>query len=68
MAGRILTNLTLKQKIEFTDEVENKGKKQKDVACHFGVPANTVLTIMKSKDHYRDIFYSGQANSNTQSQ
>ena len=68
MAGRKLATLMLNQKIELIDEMEKKGKKQKDVAHDFEVLANMVLTIKKSKDQYRNIFYSGQANSNRQRQ
>ena len=37
--------------------------KQKDVAAEFDVPANTVSTIMKKKDHYRELYFSGQTDS-----
>ena len=49
-------NLELKRKIELIERVENR-KKQKEVAFEFGVSANTVSTIMKHKEKYREDFF-----------
>ncbi|GFO21822.1 tigger transposable element-derived protein 4 [Plakobranchus ocellatus] len=65
MAGRKLTILPLIRKIELIEVVES-GKKQKIVAEEFQIPANSVSTIMKRKDHYREQFYSGQVDVNKQ--
>ncbi|GFO30447.1 tigger transposable element-derived protein 4 [Plakobranchus ocellatus] len=65
MAGRKLTILPLIRKIELIEAVES-GKKQKIVAEEFQIPANSVSTIMKRKDHYREQFYSGQVDVNKQ--
>ncbi|GFR78153.1 tigger transposable element-derived protein 4 [Elysia marginata] len=59
MAGRKLTILHLKPKIELIEAVES-GKKQKVVADEFQIPANSVSTIIKCKEHYRQQFNSGQ--------
>ena len=47
MATRKLITLSLKRKIELIENIEREGKKQKVVAVEFGIPANTVSTIMK---------------------
>ncbi|GFO43402.1 1-phosphatidylinositol 4,5-bisphosphate phosphodiesterase gamma-1-like [Plakobranchus ocellatus] len=65
MAGRKLTILPLKRKIKLIEAIES-GKKQKIVAEEFQIPANSVSTIMKRKDHYREQFYSGQVDVNKQ--
>ncbi|GFO49249.1 tigger transposable element-derived protein 4 [Plakobranchus ocellatus] len=65
MARRKLTILPLKRKIELIEAVES-GKKQKILAEEFQIPANSVSTIMKRKDHYREQFYSGQVDVNKQ--
>ncbi|GFO02565.1 tigger transposable element-derived protein 4 [Plakobranchus ocellatus] len=65
MAGRKLTILPLIRKIELIEAVES-GKKQKIAAKEFQIPANSVSTIMKRKDHYREQFYSGQVDVNKQ--
>ncbi|GFS16963.1 tigger transposable element-derived protein 4 [Elysia marginata] len=65
MAGRKLTILPLKRKIELIEAVES-GKKQKVVADEFQIPANSNSTIMKRKQHYRQQFYSGQVDVNKQ--
>ncbi|GFN83830.1 tigger transposable element-derived protein 4 [Plakobranchus ocellatus] len=65
MAGGKLTILPLIRKIELIEAVES-GKKQKIVAEEFQIPANSVSTIMKRKDHYREQFYSGQVDVNKQ--
>ncbi|GFO35382.1 tigger transposable element-derived protein 4 [Plakobranchus ocellatus] len=65
MAGRKLTILPLIRKIELIEAVES-GKKQKIVAEEFQIPANSVSTIMKRKDNYREQFYSGQVDVNKQ--
>ncbi|GFR77121.1 tigger transposable element-derived protein [Elysia marginata] len=68
MAGRKLTILPLKRKIELIKAVEivESGKKQKVVADEFQIPANSVSTIMKRKEHYRQQFYLGQVDVNKQ--
>ncbi|GFS19467.1 tigger transposable element-derived protein 4 [Elysia marginata] len=65
MAGRKLTILPLKRKIELIKAVES-GKKEKVVADEFQIPSNSVSTIMKRKEHYRQQFYSGQVDVNKQ--
>ncbi|GFN99691.1 tigger transposable element-derived protein 4 [Plakobranchus ocellatus] len=64
MAGRKLTILPLIRKIEL--EAVESGKKQKIVAEEFQNPANSVSTIIKRKDNYREQFYSGQVDANKQ--
>ena len=65
MAGRKLTILPLKRKIELIEAVES-GKKQKIVADEFKIPANSVSTIMKRKEHYKQQFFSGQVDATKQ--
>ena len=66
MAGRKLTILPLKRKIELIEAVES-GKKQKIVADEFKIPANSVSTIMKRKEHYKQqFFFSGQVDASKQ--
>ena len=41
-------------------------KKQKIVADEFKIPANSVSTIMKRKEHYKQQFFSGQVDASKQ--
>ena len=70
MSGRKLQTLPLKRKIELIDAVEKRpvGKKKKEVAEEFGIVPNTLSTIIKNKEKYRQAFYGGQANVNKQRQ
>ena len=65
---RKLTTLTLKRKTKLSTKLKTKTKKQKDVAAEFDVPAYTLSTIMKKKDHYRDLYFSGQTDAYKQRQ
>lgn len=47
---RNLKCLTLKEKLKLIAEVEKGEKKKKDIAQEFGIPPNTLSTIMKNKD------------------
>ena len=53
----------MKRKIELIEAVES-GKKQKTVAEEFKIAANSVSTIMKNKERYKEQFYSGQVDTN----
>lgn len=46
---RILKTLTIEDKYKLINEVKN-GSKKKDVASKYGVPPNTVSTILKNKE------------------
>ena len=54
MAGKY-QSLTIKRKLEILDTLENlpPGKKKKDVATDFNIPASTLSTILKNKDSIR---------------
>jgi hypothetical protein len=50
MSRRNLKYLTLKDKLKLIAEVEKGEKKKKDIAEEFGIPANTLSTILKNKN------------------
>lgn len=50
MSKRNLKCLTLNEKIKLIAEVEKGEKKKKDIAEQFGIPHNTLSTILKNKD------------------
>ena len=62
--------MPLKRKIELIDAVEKRpaGKKKKEIAQEFGIVPNTLSTILKDKDKYRQAFYGGQTNISKQRQ
>jgi hypothetical protein len=64
MSGRKLQTLSLKRKIELIEAVEGcpSGKKKKEIAADFSVPPNTLSTILKNKEKYREAFYGGKTN------
>lgn len=47
---RNLKCLTLKEKLKLIAEVERGEKKKKVIAQQFGIPPNTLSTILKNKD------------------
>ena len=58
MSGRKLHTLPLKRKIKLIDAVEKRpaGKKKKEIAEEFGIVPNTLSTIVKDKEKYRQAF------------
>ena len=51
MSKRKLNTLTLAQKVKLIDEVEqNPHLKKKDIASKYGIPPNTLSTILKDKE------------------
>lgn len=50
MAKRHLNCLSLEEKYLLISEVGKGAKKKKDIAAQFGIPPNTLSTILKNKD------------------
>lgn len=50
MSKRNLKCLTVSEKLKLIAEVEKGEKKKKDIAEQFGIPPNTLSTILKNKD------------------
>jgi hypothetical protein len=50
---RILKTLSVREKSKLIDEVEKGTRKKKDIAAEFGIPANTLSTILKEKEKIR---------------
>lgn len=47
---RVLKCLSASEKLKLIHEVEKGVRRKKDIAAEFGIPANTLSTIMKNKD------------------
>ena len=47
---RVLKTLSLSEKLKVIQEVEKGIRKKKDIAAQFGIPANTLSTIIKNKE------------------
>ena len=62
MSGRKLKTLPLKRKIKLIEAVGNcpSGKKKKEIAKDFDILPNTLSTILKNKEKYRETFYGGK--------
>lgn len=50
---RVLKTLSIREKSRLIEEVEKGNRKKKDIAAEFGIPANTLSTILKEKDKIR---------------
>jgi hypothetical protein len=50
MAMRKLKCLSLEEKCLLITEVEKMKGRKKDIAAQFGIPPNTLSTILKNKD------------------
>lgn len=54
MSNRKLKCLSLQEKVELIKEVDKGVFKKKDIAAKFGIPANTLSTILKNREKLQD--------------
>ena len=67
MASKKKHTLSLKRKIELINEVESSPfKRKKVIAEEFGIPHNTLSTIMKNKEKYKEQFRSSSTDPSKQ--
>lgn len=62
MSAKKYKCLTLREKLKIIDEVNSGGKRKKDIAEEYGIPASTLSTILKQEELVRQRMVSGNLN------